>query len=93
MEIKKEDNGRKGAFIAMEGDETIGRMTFKWEGKDRFVIMQTTSSPEHHGKGIGKQLLLDAVDFARQNGKKIRAVCPFVQAQFAKYDDFDDVKA
>lgn len=92
MEIKITDNGRKGQFEAYEGDARMGVMAFTWEGASRFSILHTKVFPEYNGRGVAKALLDFAADYAREHGKQVKAVCAFVQAQFAKSDAYDDIK-
>ncbi len=47
-----------------------GMMTYTWAGEERFIIDHTEVEEAYNGKGVGKEMLLAAVDFARKNGKK-----------------------
>lgn len=91
MEIKRTDNGKKGAFTAMEGDVQAGEMTFVWAGEDRFIIDHTEGNPEF--KGIGMKMLDEAVAYARNNNKKIIPLCPFAKKMFDRKEDIRDVLA
>lgn len=94
MEFKQVEKGREGLFMAHDGEHSMGYMSYVWEGKDNdlFAIRHTVVEPKYEGKGVASALLNHAVDFARKNNKKIRAVCPFVSAKFSKSDAYDDVK-
>ena len=91
MEIKREDNGRKGHFAAMEGDEEAGLMTYTWAGDHKFIIDHTEVAAAFSGQGVGKKLLMAAVEFAREKGVKILPLCPFAKSVFDKTPAIKDV--
>jgi predicted GNAT family acetyltransferase len=93
MEIKRKDNGREGVFKAMEGHTEMGEMTYIWRGSDEIVITHTGVEPEYEGQGVGKQMVLEAIEFARENKIKIVPLCPFVQALFNRLPGVGDVWA
>lgn len=92
MTINHTNNEQNGEFVAFEGEEKLGFLSYDWVDANHFAIMHTVVSPEHKGKGIGKILLDAAADYARKNNKKIQDVCSFVTVQFARSDRYDDVK-
>lgn len=89
MEIIHNDNGKKGEWIAMEGDVKAGEMTYVWAGEDKFIIEHTIGNPEF--KGVGIKLLDKAVAFARENNKKIIPLCPFAKKMFDRKEEIHDV--
>lgn len=91
MEIIQQNSDRKGAFVAVENNEEAGLMTYSWAGEDKFIIDHTEVNPEYNGKGIGKQLVMKAVAFARENNLKIIPLCPFAKSVFDKVDEIKDV--
>ena len=91
MEIKQTNNESKGFFKAEENEEQAGLMTYSWAGADKFIIDHTEVAPDFNGKGVGKQLVLAAVDFARKENKKIIPLCPFAKATFEKNENLRDV--
>jgi predicted GNAT family acetyltransferase len=66
-------------------------MTYTWAGGERFIIDHTEVEEAYNGKGVGKEMLLAAVDFARKNNKKIIPLCPFAKASFQKSEELQDV--
>lgn len=91
MEINHRKEENKGAFIATEDGAKAGEMTYSKAGEDKFIIDHTEVNPEFNGKGVGKQMVLSAVEYARANGIKILPLCPFAKAMFDKNKDIQDV--
>lgn len=91
MEILQKVDDSKGAFYIMHGNELMAEMTYVWAGTDRIIIDHTDVNPTLKGKGIGKQLVTKAVDFARMKGIKIVPLCPFARSVFDKVKEFNDV--
>ena len=92
MTITHTNNERQGEFVAFEGDERVGYISYEWVDNNCFAILHTVVSPEHKGKGIAKILLDAAADYARKHNKKIKDVCSFVTVQFERNDKYNDVK-
>lgn len=93
MTITHTNNERQGEFVAFEGEERVGYISYEWVDNNCFAIQHTVVSPEHKGKGIAKILLDAAADYARKHNKKIKDVCSFVTVQFQRNDKYNDVKA
>ena len=93
MTITHTNNERQGEFVAFEGEERVGYISYEWVDNNCFAILHTVVSPEHKGKGIAKILLDAAADYARNHNKKIKDVCSFVTVQFERNDKYNDVKA
>lgn len=91
MEIQHTTGESKGVFKAVENQKEAGRMTYSWAGENKFIIDHTEVNPEFGGKGVGKQLVMAAVEFARQNDLKIIPLCPFAKSVFQKTEDIRDV--
>jgi len=91
MEILRDDNGKKGQFSAVINGEEAGLMTYTWAGDHRFIIDHTEVNPEFSGQGIGKQLVMAAVAFARENNLKILPLCPYAKSVFDRTSAIKDV--
>lgn len=90
--LETENNGKKGRFVIYENDTFAGEMTFTWAGVDKIIIDHTGVEKAFNGKGYGRQLLAQAVAYAREKSIKILPLCPFVKARFDKDPDIHDVK-
>ncbi len=91
MEIKQNDNGKKGAFFIEEDNQILAEMTYVWAGENKIIIDHTQVDEKLKGKSAGKQMLAKAVEFARQNNLKIMPLCPFAKSVFDKVKEFSDV--
>ncbi|MBF4491444.1 N-acetyltransferase [Flavobacterium sp. MR2016-29] len=87
MEIKQINDIKKGYFEAIEEGKEAGKMTYTWAGDSKFIIDHTEVNEEFSGKGVGKKLVLAAVDYARSNNLKIIPLCPFAKSVFDKNED------
>ncbi|MBF4505558.1 N-acetyltransferase [Flavobacterium sp. JLP] len=91
MEVKQINDIKKGYFEAIEEGKEAGKMTYTWAGDSKFIIDHTEVNEEFSGKGVGKKLVLAAVDYARSNNLKIIPLCPFAKSVFDKNEDIRDV--
>ncbi len=91
MEIQQINDTKKGYFEAIEDGREAGKMTYTWAGDSKFIIDHTEVSPDFNGKGVGKKLVLAAVEYARKNNVKIIPLCPFAKSVFDKVEEIRDV--
>ena len=91
MEINQINDIRKGYFEAIEDEKEAGKMTYTWAGDLKFIIDHTEVNEGFNGKGVGKKLVMKAVDYARNNNLKIIPLCPFAKSVFDRTADIHDV--
>ncbi|ABQ06506.1 GNAT family N-acetyltransferase [Flavobacterium johnsoniae] len=91
MEIQQINDTRRGYFEAIEDGKEAGKMTYTWAGDSKFIIDHTEVSPDFNGKGVGKKLVMAAVDYAKANNLKIIPLCPFAKSVFDKVEEIRDV--
>ncbi len=91
MEILHEDNGQKGRFYIIENHVKEAEMTYTWTGTDRIIIDHTEVNETLKGKGAGKQMVLKAVDFAREKKIHVIPLCPFAKSVFDRLPEIRDV--
>ncbi|WP_035648252.1 GNAT family N-acetyltransferase [Flavobacterium sp. ASV13] len=91
MEIQQINDTRRGYFEAIEDGKEAGKMTYTWAGDSKFIIDHTEVSPDFNGKGVGKKLVMAAVEYARANNLKIIPLCPFAKSVFDKVPEIHDV--
>ncbi|MGJ7029862.1 GNAT family N-acetyltransferase [Niabella hirudinis] len=91
MEIIQQDDGQKGSFKAMSEGAVAGEMTYVWAGGAKLIIDHTEVNPLFSGGGVGKQLLMQLVAFARAGNIKVLPLCPFAKSVFEKIKEIRDV--
>ena len=91
MEIQQINDTRRGYFEAVEDGKEAGKMTYTWAGSTKFIIDHTEVSPDFKSKGVGQQMLMKAVAYARANHLKIMPLCPFAKSVFDKNPEIGDV--
>lgn len=90
VKLKVNDAG-EGYFYIAENNEVIGEMVIRIS-EEVITVHHTEVYPKGEGKGLGKVLLAGMVDYARKNGLKVIALCPFVHAQFKRHpDSYQDI--
>jgi predicted GNAT family acetyltransferase len=80
-----------GAFKAEENGQEAGLLLYTWEGNDTFIIEHTEVHPDFEGRNFGKQMLMAAVEYARNSGVNIIPLCPFAKSVFDKVPEIRDV--
>lgn len=89
MEIRTEDNGSKGRYIAtVEGHEA--EMTYSRTSPHLIIVDHTGVPDALRGKGVGQALAAHAVEAARKGGWKIMPLCPFMRAQAMRHKEWSD---
>lgn len=91
MEIIQENDEKRGTFKAITDGKEAGSMTYTWAGPTKFIIDHTDVNPDFKGKGVGKQMVMKAVAYARTNQLKIMPLCPFAKSVFDKNAEIGDV--
>ena len=76
-----------GKFFA--GDK--GYLTYEWASPEVFAIMHTVVEEAFRGQGVAKALLDAAVSFARENGSKVRPVCPYAEKVLRRDSQYNDI--
>ena len=89
--LKLNDNAQGGFFI-VDGDEQLGEMEISINGSN-LTVYHTEVSEKAEGKGFAKKLLNEMVEYARTNGLKVIALCPYVHAQFRRHpEEYADIE-
>ena len=91
MEIKRIEKGGRGAFIIKEGNDRLAEMTYVNVGETAFIIDHTAVDDSLRGKNVGNKLVEAAVTYARENGLKIFATCPFALRVLNSIPEYGDV--
>jgi uncharacterized protein len=91
MDIKQIEHGSKGGFVIEQDNERLAEMTYSKAGDKLIIIDHTEVSDKLRGTGAGKQLVMKAVEYARNNHIKILPLCPFARSVFDKTPEIADV--
>lgn len=78
-------------FNALCNNRKIGEITFV-RVADKMIIDHTAVDAEFRNENVGLNLVRQVCNLARMNHRKILALCPFAQAMFNRYPEFDDVR-
>lgn len=88
IEVKQNNDEKHGSFEAFIDGRRAGMMTYTWAGEERFIIDHTEVEEAYNGKGVGKEMLLAAVDFARKNGKRLFRFALLLKPAFRRVRNF-----
>ena len=91
IEIKHEPDTPYGAFRAYDDEGPIGSMVYVRAGEHVVIIQHTGLEERARGHGLGEQLFLFMVEWARESGTKIVVQCPFTRHEFHKHPETKDV--
>ena len=84
-------NGEKGFFYIDINGKQEATMTFVFAGVDKIIIDHTEVNSGNEGKGLGKMMVAEAVEYAREKNIKIIPLCPFVKKVIDKNAEYQDV--
>ena len=98
--IQHQETEKSGVFEAWmrateEGACTepvqVGEMTYQGPTSQRMIIDHTRVFEGFEGRGIARQMVLAAVDFARANNRQIIPVCSYAKAFLTRTDEYKDI--
>lgn len=90
MQIQLQETDTHGEFFIESEGENLAEMTFS-KAQDLMIIDHTEVSEKLGGKGIGKQLVHYAVEYARNQHMKILPLCPFAKKIMEASKEYADV--
>lgn len=93
IEIKHKIEGTKGFFEAYVNGNKAGKLSYTSAGENKIIIDHTEVNVIYKGQNIGKQLVMNAVSFAREKHLKIIPLCPFAKSIFVKTESIQDLLA
>lgn len=91
MLIQHKQGKVKSMFYVEENGKLLAEMVYSMPNPDKMLIEHTEVDESLSGKGIGKQLVYAAVEYARTNNMKIIPLCPFAKSVFDRVKEWQDV--
>jgi uncharacterized protein len=91
MLIQHKQIGGKGMFYVGQDGAVLAEMVYTIPSPDKIIIEHTEVDDSLSGKGVGKQLVHTAVEYARTNHIKIIPLCPFAKSVFERVAEWEDV--
>lgn len=89
--IHHAETSERGAFYVEAGGERLAELTYSRPSANRALLEHTAVSDRLGGRGVGKRLVLAAVEWARATGTKITPVCSYASSVFRKDPSLGDV--
>jgi predicted GNAT family acetyltransferase len=83
--------GAKSFYIGESEENPLAEMVYVHKDDNIVIIEHTNVSEKLNGKGVGKILLKEFIDWAREENKKIIPICPYAKAQMEKNKEYDDM--
>lgn len=93
FEINHLQTDKGGKFYFQENGKELAQMVYLNAGVNLIVIEHTDVHSSLQGKGTGKILLENLVNYARQKNLQVIPLCPFARATFEKTPEWQDVLA
>ena len=91
MEIKNEVLEKTGRFYIEKHNDILAEMIYQFPDKNTLLIVHTEVDESLEGKGIGKQLVAEAVEYARNNRLRLSATCTFAKKVLSRSKQYADV--
>ena len=89
--IQHTESEKQGRFEAWLDDTQVGELTYQRPTPQRMIIDHTRVFDGFGGRGIARQMVLAAVDFARANSRQIVPVCSYARALLTRTDEYKDI--
>ena len=93
-EVQFEKKGHRGAFFIAGPEGRVAELTISSSQDGKVVMLDHTEvSGSLRGQGVARKLVEAAVQWARRDGIRLVAVCPFAKAVFERQPALRDVRA
>jgi len=92
MQITVIDVPERERFEARDGDDLAGFVTYQLTGAI-IAYTHTEIVPAYEGKGVGSTLARAVLDDARDKGRTVVPICPFIRGWLDKHAEYDDIVA
>lgn len=89
IQIEKHDN--TGRFYIEDNNKRVAELEYTFSAENTLLIVHTEVSEEYSGKGVGKQLVTAAAEYARNNSLSLKASCSYAKVVLARGKEYADV--
>jgi uncharacterized protein len=94
VKVQRIEQGLNGKLFITQRGQEIARIIYQLTPDlKNIVILHTIVDPEFRGHDLGMKLVLDAVAYARETGKKIVPICWYARQVLTSDAQFADVLA
>jgi uncharacterized protein len=90
MTIQHNHTEKGGSFYVGDLSSPTAQLVYRMEN-GKMIIDHTEVTEIHKGEGIGRQLVLAAVDYARQQGAKVQPLCSFARSILKHSKEYEDI--
>jgi uncharacterized protein len=90
LEVQRDD--ARHIYIAHVGGEQAV-IAYREAGPDTLDFQHTEVAKPLQGKGMGDELVRQALDDVRERGLKVIPTCPFVAAYIRRHPEYGDLVA
>lgn len=88
LEIRQ--NPEAGRFEIDLGDGASAFVEYRIDGQN--ILLTHTEVPEaYEGRGIGSHLARHVLDYARTEGYRVQALCPFIAAYVERHPEYQSI--
>jgi predicted GNAT family acetyltransferase len=90
-EFRYSEENSKGLIEMWKGGDCFARMTYSRLDPNNIIVDHTAVDPKAKGKGAGKRIVMEMVEWARKNNQKVLPLCPFTKAIIEKHPETHDI--
>ncbi len=92
MEYTNNRSGNGGVITLNNENEEIGRLTYTiFPDESKLIISFVLVHPQFEGRGMGKYLVQEGVNFARENNWKVYPHCSYARAVMHRMPNAQDI--
>ena len=86
-DVEVKDHPAALRYVALVDGTPVGRIDYRLAG-DVVVMTHTEVDPERQEEGVGSELVRQALEDVRANGKKVKPLCGFVRSFIDEHDQY-----
>jgi predicted GNAT family acetyltransferase len=92
MDIEIKEKQHTGKVFVGDEKNTKAEMAYTRSDENLITVKHTAVCDELKGEGMGRKLLDQLAEKARNENFKIKAECSYVQHIFGKYGEYNDIQ-